>query len=137
MRPLAGVELVSEYRFHPTRGWLFDFAFPAHKLAVEIDGRGQGKRDAIGRHQTVDGVRKDCEKNNAAVALGWRILRFPATDKRDALDWVSVVHQALTPPGECLVCGCTEDDCSACVERTGEPCTWVQPGLCSACLAQR
>jgi hypothetical protein len=33
----------------------------------------------------------------------------------------------------CRVCGCTEDDCSGCIERTGEPCYWVTADLCSAC----
>ncbi len=33
----------------------------------------------------------------------------------------------------CRVCGCTDDDCSGCVERTGEPCHWVETDLCSAC----
>lgn len=41
------------------------------------------------------------------------------------------------PPMEdeptCRVCGCTEDDCSECVEATGEPCHWVEPDLCSRC----
>lgn len=138
MNPLAGVEMRTEYRFHPTRRWAFDFAWPAYLLALEIDGRGRGKPDAIGRHQSVAGVRADCEKNNAAVTLGWRILRFPATDKRDALDWVRAVKGALAAlqqpmPDACEVCGCTEEDCSQCVERTGEPCYWVRPGLCSAC----
>jgi hypothetical protein len=34
----------------------------------------------------------------------------------------------------CRVCGCTEDDCAGCVERTGGPCTWVEADLCSACV---
>ena len=34
----------------------------------------------------------------------------------------------------CRICGCTDDDCSQCVEKTGEPCSWVSPGLCSACV---
>ena len=34
----------------------------------------------------------------------------------------------------CRVCGCTDDDCMGCVERTGEPCTWVDEDLCSACV---
>lgn len=34
----------------------------------------------------------------------------------------------------CRVCGCTDDNCSQCVERTGEPCHWVEPDLCSACV---
>lgn len=33
----------------------------------------------------------------------------------------------------CRVCGCTNDDCSQCIEKTGEPCTWVEDDLCSAC----
>lgn len=33
----------------------------------------------------------------------------------------------------CRACGCTDNDCSGCIERTGEPCYWVEPGLCSAC----
>jgi hypothetical protein len=37
-------------------------------------------------------------------------------------------------PPQCQACGCTEEDCSQCIERTGEPCSWVAPGLCSACL---
>ncbi|GHT29172.1 hypothetical protein FACS18942_10170 [Planctomycetales bacterium] len=33
----------------------------------------------------------------------------------------------------CRVCGCTDDDCSQCIEKTGEPCHWVEWDLCSAC----
>jgi len=38
-------------------------------------------------------------------------------------------------PQKCRVCGCTDDDCSGCIERTGQPCHWVAPDLCSACEA--
>lgn len=36
----------------------------------------------------------------------------------------------------CRVCGCTDEDCSQCVEKTGEPCSWVEgeEDLCSACV---
>lgn len=34
---------------------------------------------------------------------------------------------------KCRVCGCTEQDCKGCIERTGEACHWVEPDLCSAC----
>lgn len=33
----------------------------------------------------------------------------------------------------CRECGCTDDDCTWCIARTGEPCMWVEPDLCSAC----
>jgi hypothetical protein len=37
--------------------------------------------------------------------------------------------------GRCRVCACTDDDCSQCVEATGEPCSWVDEArtLCSRC----
>jgi hypothetical protein len=38
------------------------------------------------------------------------------------------------PSGQCRVCGCTDDDCTGCVERTGQACTWVESNLCSACI---
>ena len=34
---------------------------------------------------------------------------------------------------KCRVCGCTDRDCRQCVEKTGEPCYWVEEDLCSAC----
>jgi hypothetical protein len=41
--------------------------------------------------------------------------------------------ESLGGPGVCRVCGCTDDDCSQCVAKTGEPCHWVESDLCSAC----
>ena len=38
---------------------------------------------------------------------------------------------------ECRVCGCTEEDCGQCVERTGRPCYWIEYDLCSACRDHR
>jgi hypothetical protein len=40
---------------------------------------------------------------------------------------------SVSAPRSCRVCGCTDDDCSSCVLRTGEPCHWVETDLCSAC----
>ena len=36
----------------------------------------------------------------------------------------------------CRVCGCTNDDCSQCVEKTGDACSWVENDLCSACAPE-
>lgn len=38
--------------------------------------------------------------------------------------------------GVCRACGCTNDDCSQCVAKTGVPCHWVEPDLCSACAPE-
>lgn len=35
----------------------------------------------------------------------------------------------------CKVCGCTDYDCSQCIEKTGQPCSWFRDDLCSACAA--
>jgi very-short-patch-repair endonuclease len=91
-RPLPAEVMVREHLFHSRRGWRFDFAWPTIKLAVELDGRG--------RHQTVKGTRDDCEKHNAAVLLGWRVLRYPATDIKDVEQWVDEIHAAMFMGGE-------------------------------------
>lgn len=41
---------------------------------------------------------------------------------------------AIEAVRSCRICGCTDDDCTWCVERTGEPCTWATDDLCSACV---
>lgn len=38
-------------------------------------------------------------------------------------------------PRSCRLCGCTDEDCRGCIERTGAPCSWVAEDLCSACQA--
>lgn len=40
----------------------------------------------------------------------------------------------LDEPRACRICGCTEEDCRQCIEKTGEPCHWVAEDLCSACV---
>jgi hypothetical protein len=57
-----------EYKFHPTRKWRFDFAWPNQMIAVEVEGRG--------RHQSFGGFEADAEKYNSAALLGWRVFRY-------------------------------------------------------------
>ena len=74
LRDTALPSPVREYRFHPTRKWLLDFAWPQRwpPVAVEIEG-GIWAR---GRHTRGAGYTEDCEKYNAAILAGWVLLRF-------------------------------------------------------------
>jgi hypothetical protein len=67
-----GLNPTPEVRFHPTRRWKFDYAWPERLVAVEIDG---GVFSG-GRHSRGYGYRADCEKINAAGLMGWRVFRF-------------------------------------------------------------
>ena len=37
--------------------------------------------------------------------------------------------------GQCMFCGCVDTDCTQCIEKTGNPCYWVDAThtVCSAC----
>lgn len=62
---------VREHRFHPVRRWRFDYAWPAEKVALEVDGGVW----TGGRHTRGAGFIKDMEKLNEAVVAGWRVVR--------------------------------------------------------------
>ena len=66
---LTGAQPTLEHQFDDQRGWRFDFAWPSLRIAVEIDGFGYG-------HQAQQHMAADNEKANAAVAKGWRVLRY-------------------------------------------------------------
>ena len=86
--PLPEREVV----FAAPRKWKFDFAWPAAMLAVEIEG-GTFIR---GRHTRPKGYQQDCEKYNAAVLRGWRVLRYTRRDlERRPKQVVDEVAQAL------------------------------------------
>lgn len=65
-----------EFRFDLVRMWRFDFAWPKHGVAVELEGG----IFASGRHTRGMGFVQDCEKYNAAVRQGWRVLRYTSVD---------------------------------------------------------
>ena len=64
---------VKEWQFFSGRRWRFDLAWieTQHRLALEIEGGAFTQ----GRHTRGAGFVKDLEKYNAAVLLGWRVLR--------------------------------------------------------------
>jgi very-short-patch-repair endonuclease len=85
-----------EYRFAAPRRWRFDFAWPDRLIAVEVDGGTW----VNGRHNRGAGFIKDCEKHNAAVLLGWSVLKFPgeSIENGSALE---ALEQILTEDDAC------------------------------------
>lgn len=75
-----------EHRFHPERRWRFDLAWPALRVAVEVDGGAW----VGGRHTSGAGFEADCEKLSVAAANGWRVLRVTPRHVNDgrALTWI-------------------------------------------------
>jgi very-short-patch-repair endonuclease len=56
-----------QYRFHPSRKFRFDFAWPRSKLAVEIQGFGPG-------HFSLQGATADYDRHIEALKLNWKII---------------------------------------------------------------
>ncbi len=81
---------VSEYKFHPTRKWRFDYAWPELKIALEVEGGVWSG----GRHTSGKGFTADMEKYNAAVASGWAVLRVVPT-KLMVLSTVVMLRQVV------------------------------------------
>lgn len=63
---------LEEFRFHSTRKWRFDFAWPSVKVALEVEG-GIWIR---GGHVRGGGFLEDAEKLNSAQRLGWSVYKF-------------------------------------------------------------
>ena len=65
----------AEVKFHPIRGWRFDYAHRERMVGVEIEGVVDPKKGKS-RHTEIGGYRKDTIKYNYAQLLGWVVLRF-------------------------------------------------------------
>ena len=84
-----------EYRFHDERRWRFDFAWPERMLAVEVDGGTWSQ----GRHTRGAGYAADCEKGNAAIIAGWRVLHY-TTEMITSGEAVQQIEEALSCSGQ-------------------------------------
>jgi very-short-patch-repair endonuclease len=81
-KALKGPPIESEFQFHDTRRWRFDFCHPESKIAVELEGGVW----INGRHGRGSGFVKDCEKLSEAAAMGYRVFKLePAMINAD---WV-------------------------------------------------
>ena len=83
-----------EFQFAPGRKWRADFAWPVcwpmDALLVEVEGGTWSG----GRHTRGSGYQADCEKYNAAVLLGWRVLRYTGEQVKSGIA-IREIKQAL------------------------------------------
>jgi hypothetical protein len=81
-----------EYAFFPPRKWRFDFAWPSRKVALEVEGG----TFSDGAHTRGKGFEEDCEKYNAAILLGWKVIRATGNQVKSgaALIWVENLLRA-------------------------------------------
>lgn len=82
-----------EYNFdkHLNRKHRFDFAFPAYRIAVEIEGNAWNVKGG-GKHMQ----ERDLEKYNIAAREGWLVFRFsPSMIKRDPYGCVSMILERM------------------------------------------
>lgn len=84
-----------EYRFHATRRWRFDYAWPDARVALEVEGGAFSR----GRHTRGAGFVADIEKYNAAVVDGWRLVRT-TPDKLVTRDTIEMLSALLQPDSE-------------------------------------
>lgn len=79
-----------QFRGIPGRRFRFDFAWPAQRVAVEVDG-------GIwigGRHARGSGIEGDAAKLSLAAAHGWRVLRVTRR-LIESGEAVALIEQAL------------------------------------------
>ncbi len=83
--------ILRQYCFAMPRRFRFDFAFPDHRVAVEVDG-GQWAPGG-GRHAK-DSDRK---KMNVAAALGWRVMHVsPDMLRSRPQEFFELLREALS-----------------------------------------
>ncbi len=86
--------------------------------------RFEKEKETTGRPATKQVNRSHPSKNKMPLKPSNSFSRRQAAKAR---------RQATRKPRACRVCHCTDYDCRGCIERTGRPCHWVGPTLCSAC----
>lgn len=90
-------EPLREHRFHPSRQWRFDWAWPHERLALEQEGGIWVK----GRHVRPAGFLGDMDKYNQAAAMGWRILRCEPKSLATVAT-VDLIRKALYGPAQAV-----------------------------------
>lgn len=93
-----------EVELIPGRKFRWDFAWPAHRLAVEVQG---GEWMAKGGHNSAQGLQRDCEKLALATLAGWRQLSVTGSMVRSgrALSLIECALRMQPEPYAPRTCG--------------------------------
>ncbi|ENU56886.1 hypothetical protein L291_3214 [Acinetobacter guillouiae MSP4-18] len=75
------ISFEQEYKFHPKRKWRADFHIVGKMILVEVEGGVWSG----GRHTRGKGYIGDMEKYNAAVVMGYQIIRFTTEQVKSGL----------------------------------------------------
>lgn len=87
----AGLSFDREFKFHSERRWRADFlVFP--NILIEVEG---GLNRPNSGHRSYVGIHRDIEKQNEAVALGYRPVRVTRKDLEGDDRWLQVVLSLL------------------------------------------
>lgn len=83
-----------QFKFHHSRQWRFDFAWPRYKIAIDINGGTYNR----GKHSRGPAQRNDYEKWSEASILGWMVLLVDSKDvsKRIHIDRIQRAIEART-----------------------------------------
>jgi len=90
---LNGLTPEREYKFAEGRKYRFDFAWPRHKIAVEIEGGTWVQ----GRHNRGSSIESDMRKYNLAASLEWLVFKF-TTDMVKSGEAINVIRPQLLNP---------------------------------------
>lgn len=78
-----------EYQFCPFRNWRADFAWPEHRLILEVQGGHWTKGHGTGRK-----ARGDMERQAYATLAGWRML-YVMPEQLLTMRTINIVKHAL------------------------------------------
>ena len=70
-----------QYRFHPERKWLVDFAWPLYWIALEVNGGTYSG----GSHSRGPRQRGDYEKWSELSLMGWTLILVDCKDVREGV----------------------------------------------------
>lgn len=71
-----GLDVIAEFKFHPTRRWRNDYAILSHGIIIEVEGGAW----IGGRHTSGYGFLNDMVKYNEVTCMGYKLIRTTPTE---------------------------------------------------------